>query len=99
MAAPRHILTILAVSDLERSVAFYRAAFGWPARVEVPVYVEFALPDGRGFGVYEREAFARNTNEHPAAPPAGAITGTEIYLHCDDLADAIAKLSRTRSRS
>ncbi|MHC4957811.1 MAG: VOC family protein, partial [Planctomycetota bacterium] len=44
------------------------------------------------------EAFARNTNEHPAAPPAGAITGTEIYLHCDDLADAIAKLDAAGAR-
>jgi len=36
---PRHILTILAVADLETAAKFYQQAFGWPMRVEVPVYV------------------------------------------------------------
>ena len=48
---PRHVLTILAVRDLARSVEFYRAGLGWPARVETPVYVELGLPDGRGLGL------------------------------------------------
>jgi predicted enzyme related to lactoylglutathione lyase len=82
---PRHILTILAVADLERSVEFYARAFGWPVRARVPVYVEFELPDGNGLGLYRREAFARNAGQEPHAVPAGAIAGTEIYLRCDDL--------------
>ncbi len=96
--APRHILTILAVSDRDASLAFYRAAFGWPTRVEVPVYAEFELPDGRGLGVYQREGFAHNTNQAPAIVPEGGISGTEIYLHCDDLAGSIERIRAAGAR-
>lgn len=95
---PRHILTILAVSDLERAVRFYRDAFGWPARVEVPVYVELVLPDGRGLGLYRREGFAQNVGQAPAVLQDGAITGTEIYLHCADLGEATARLEAAGAR-
>jgi steroid delta-isomerase-like uncharacterized protein len=82
--APRHVLTILAVSDLARSRRFYQEVFGWPIRVDVPVYVEFGLPDGNGVGLYAREGFACNTGLAPTTVPAGAISGTELYLRCPD---------------
>ena len=67
----RHVLTILAVRDLAASVAFYRAAFGWPSPVVTPVYVEFALPGGQRLGIYARDGFARNTGVLPMpAPPS-----------------------------
>ena len=91
-ATARHILTILAVADLEKSVAFYREAFGLPARVEVPVYVELALPDGRGLGLYAREAFASNTGHVPTLATPERIGGTELYFHVDDLDAAIRRL-------
>ena len=47
----RHVLTILAVSDLERSKRFYAEAFGWPRSVQVPVYVEHELPGGMRLGL------------------------------------------------
>lgn len=93
-----HVLTILAVTDLERAAAFYEAAFGWRARVRVSVYVELELDDGRGLGLYEREGFARNTGEAPAPVPEGGISGTELYFRCDDLSDAIARLERAGAR-
>jgi predicted enzyme related to lactoylglutathione lyase len=96
--APRHVLTILAVADLDRAVDFYREAFGWTAQVETAVYVELALPDGRRFGLYERKAFARNTGKVPAPVAPGDITGTEIYLHCDDLEAAISRLEAVGAR-
>jgi len=80
-----HVLTILAVSDLSRATDFYRSAFGWPVQVEVPTYVEFVLPGGRGLGLYQREGFARNTGRLPVTTPPDCITGTEIYLRCPDL--------------
>ncbi len=95
---PRHVLTILAVRDREASLAFYRTAFGWPVRVEVPVYAEFELPDGRGLGVYQREGFAHNTRKTPVEVPEGAITGTEIYLHCDDLPAALGRIRAAGAR-
>ena len=88
----RPILTILAVRDLARSVRFYREAFGWPVRVDAPVYVELELPDGRGLGLYERAGFAHNTGREPAAAPDGQTTGTELYFHCDDLPADLARI-------
>lgn len=90
--APRRLLTILAVEDVERSACFYRGVFGWPARVEVSAYVEFELPGGCGLGVYQREAFSENTGQRPAVTPAGAISATEIYLQHENLEECIARL-------
>lgn len=98
MSAVRHVLTILAVADVERAAGFYEAAFGWPRRVSVPVYVELALPDGRGLGLYERGGYARNTGVLPAAAPPGAISGCELYLHCDDLPATLARLAGLGAR-
>ncbi|HQY60126.1 MAG: VOC family protein [Myxococcales bacterium] len=94
----RHTLTILAVERLAESVAFYRAAFAWPEAVETPVYVELALPGGQRLGLYEREAFGRNTGQVPARVPAGALSTTELYLHADDLEAAIAALEAAGAR-
>lgn len=92
MSEVRPVTTILAVRDLRRSVAFYRAAFGWPVRIEVPVLVEFELPGGTGLSLYQREGFARNTGTEPALPPAQGTTGTELYLHCDELEALIERI-------
>jgi predicted enzyme related to lactoylglutathione lyase len=94
-----HVLTILAVRDLTVSSTFYREAFGWPTRVEVPVLVEFELPDGRGLAVYVREGFGRNTNQLPQEIEDGAIGGAELYFHCDDLEAVIARLEGAGARS
>jgi predicted enzyme related to lactoylglutathione lyase len=40
----------------------------------------------------EREGFARNTGEMPAAVPDGAINGTELYFHVDDVDDAVQRV-------
>jgi uncharacterized protein len=85
MASTRLALIIVAVSDLDRSARFYSDAFGWPRAVETPVYVEFALPAGMRLGVYQREAFGRNTGAVPFAPPPGALAPTELYFHPDDV--------------
>jgi catechol 2,3-dioxygenase-like lactoylglutathione lyase family enzyme len=60
--------------------------------VDVPVYAEFELPGGMRLGLYQREGFARNTGQAPAATPLGAISGTEVYFYVDDLAAAVARL-------
>ncbi len=39
-----HVLTMLAVIDLERAVRFYRDPFGWPSRVETPVVAARSAP-------------------------------------------------------
>lgn len=98
LAPARHILTILAVSDLRRCRGFYDAAFGWRVSEDVPVYVEYALPGGMLLGLYQREGFARNTGVTPAAVPPGAITATEIYLRVEDLAEAADRLQAAGAR-
>ena len=44
----RHAITILAVRDLARAVAFYDAAFGWAHLVDTPAYVELAAGEPGG---------------------------------------------------
>lgn len=94
----RHALTILAVEDLQRAVAFYTAAFDWPQIVSAPVYVELALPEGMRLGLYQREGFGRNTGQVPARITPGAIAPTELYLYPDDLDEAVRRLESAGAR-
>ena len=96
--SPTFALTILAVADLGRAAAFYRAAFGWRVRVEVPVYVEFELPGGTGVGLYQREAFAANTGHEAQLPPPGGVGGTELYFRTEDLEDACKRIEDAGGR-
>jgi steroid delta-isomerase-like uncharacterized protein len=96
-----HVLTILAVDDLPRSVDFYRRAFGWALAVDVPVYAELALPGGMRLGLYGREGFARAAGAAPGRPAAGApgaVAPTELYLHVDDLDAAVERLAAAGAR-
>ncbi len=95
---PVVVLVVLAVRDLRRMTAFYRAAFDWPQAVDVPVYAELIMPNGQRLGLYAEEGFAVNTGVAPAATPPGAITRTELYLHCDDLEASIARAAAAGAR-
>lgn len=95
----RHVLTILAVEDLDRAARFYAAAFGFRERVRVPVYVELELDGGRGLGLYDKRGFARNTGADPSLPAPGTISGAELYFHVDDLHAAIEHLERAGGRA
>lgn len=94
----RHVLTILAVSDLERSKRFYTEAFGWPRSVDVPVYVEHELPGGMRLGLYERNAFAHNTGQVPELVAAGQLAATELYFYADDLPVCMQRLRDAGAR-
>lgn len=98
MDATDHILTVFAVSDVERAVGFYHEAFGWERRADFPIYVELALPDGRGVAFYERNAFGENTGRVPAPVADGELTGAELYLRCEDLDAAIERLTSLGAR-
>jgi steroid delta-isomerase-like uncharacterized protein len=94
----RHALTILAVDDLPRAIAFYEAAFGWPRIVNAPVYAEFSLPEGMRFGLYERVGFGRNTGQVPARLAPAEIVGTELYFYVDDVHEAVLRLLAAGAR-
>ena len=89
---------ILAVDDVAGSVGFYRRAFDWPQTVETPVYAEFELPEGLALGLYERQAFGRNTLEVPVAVPPEGLAGVELYLIVDDLPSAVDRLREAGAR-
>lgn len=91
-------LIILAVSDLSRSLSFYRRVFAWRQTVDTPRYVEFALPNGLRLGLYQRESFALNVAQTPLTVPPGELTPTEIYFQTDDLPGLIARLEQIGAR-
>ncbi len=94
----RLIMTVLAVSDLEKSTRFYREAFGWPVSAEEPVVTIFDLPCGSSLMVYDREAFGHNTGQAPELPPKGAVSGTELYFHVEDLDESVERLRAAGAR-
>jgi catechol 2,3-dioxygenase-like lactoylglutathione lyase family enzyme len=91
-------LIILAVSDLARSIEFYRGVFDWRQTVETPFYVEFELGPGLGVGLYQREGFARNVGQMPSPVPTGELTSTEIYFRTQHPHKLIAKLDQVGAR-
>ena len=66
-------LVVLAVTDLHRSVGFYRQALGWEQVEAAPVYAELVSPAGLRLGLYERTAFARNPGTAPPTATKAAI--------------------------
>jgi predicted enzyme related to lactoylglutathione lyase len=85
-------LLILAVADLERAVTFYRAALGLTPSVGSPAYVEMA----EGIGLYQRDGFARNIGESPAA--VVGISGTELYFRVADVDTASRRITAAGGR-
>ena len=74
---------ILFVSDLERSIRFYRDALGLPFRFANESYAEFAT-EGAKFALYARshlpELIGREAPPEPAPWPQG-----EVAFLCDDV--------------
>ena len=99
-SAPKaaHVLTVLPVEDIRRSVTFYREAFGWGTRVETPEYVELQLPGGQALAVSLRDALARNTGRESVEIPYGALRGAEIHLLCEDLLATAARVKASGGR-
>lgn len=88
-------IVILAVDDLARAVAFWRAAFDLAPAVEAPVYVELTGA-GVAIGLYQREGYARNVGDTPAC--ITGVSGTELYFRVPDLEATIARLREAGAR-
>jgi catechol 2,3-dioxygenase-like lactoylglutathione lyase family enzyme len=97
MVQVRHVLTILAVRDLQRAVELYRS-FGWEQVVEEAVYAEYLLPGGMRLGLYQRTGFGKNIGMEPIEIPPGGAGPAELYLHSDDPLDTIERLKRAGAR-
>ncbi len=98
MPLARLSLVIVAVADVDRATRFYTDAFAWPVAVSVPVYTELALPDGMRLGLYQRDAFVKNTLRPVAPSLEGHTTATELYFTVDDLEASCAKLTSLGAR-
>lgn len=98
MNEARHVLTILAVEEIDAATHFYREAFGWTERIRTPTYTEFLLPGDMRLGLYERHGFGRNIGEVPAQVERGKVAPTELYLHVADLELAITRLTEAGGR-
>jgi hypothetical protein len=71
--APRHVLAILAVDDLQPAKRFHAEAVAWPLQADVPAYAEVALPAATRLGLYERVPLGRNAGDDlSSAIEAGA---------------------------
>ena len=81
---------ILFVSDLNRSVAFYRDVIGVPFRLEGDGYVEFATRGAR-FGLYDRNRLEELTGQGAELP--GAPGGEVVFL----VEDVDAEAARLRA--
>jgi lactoylglutathione lyase len=81
---------ILAVEQLPRAIAFYRAVLEWKQVVDAPVYCELESPSGMRFGVYDRRNFGNNVGRIPEPHP-GPVTTTELYFHVADLNGMVAR--------
>ena len=67
---PRITLITLGVSDLERSLRFYRDGLGWPlSGASVPGEVAFFHTGGATLGLYPQQLLTRDANL-PDTPPA-----------------------------
>lgn len=88
-----HVLLVLACDDVERAKAFYQRAFGWPVEVDLPVYVEMAVPTGLRVGLYARDSYAQNTGEPVASAPRAGTTVCELYLTVDDPRSALDRVA------
>jgi predicted enzyme related to lactoylglutathione lyase len=97
VSVPKLALVILAVKDLAAMSTFYKEVLAWKQVVDVPVYVELQHDDGVRLGLYVDDHFALNIGVLPAA--SSGPTRTEVYFHCDDLADAIERAHRAGARS
>ncbi len=89
---PRHDRTVLPVSEMARSVEFYRQVFGWPVSVEDPNYVEFELPKNRRLALCRRETIAKTTGVPLKADSADALSGLELHFYGEDAPHIVARL-------
>ena len=97
---PRVVQVIVAVADLERSLAFYEQAFDWTRndRIDFPNYVELLPPDGGSLGLYEREGYAETVGAEPAVVSNEHVSPAYLYVRLEDVEAAVARIEAAGGR-
>ena len=98
MTVVAHVLTILAVAELERSVRFYTVLLGWPVTVDTPVYVELTHTSGLRLGLYVREGFGRNIGRAPIEVKGADLHAAELYFRTSDPAAVSERVAALGAR-
>ena len=70
---PRISMISLGVSDLERSIKFYKEGLGFP-RMESPPEIAFFTLNGSWLGLYNRESLAEDATVSPEGSGFGGFT-------------------------
>jgi catechol 2,3-dioxygenase-like lactoylglutathione lyase family enzyme len=91
---------IFAVTDLERSLAFYEQALGWPRneRIGYSNYVELLPTDGGALGLYARDGFAGTVGAEPFSVENGAVAPAYLYVRVDDVESSVARIEAAGGR-
>jgi len=91
---------IFAVTDLERSLAFYEQALGWPRneRIDYSNYVELLPIDGGALGLYARDGFAGTVGAEPLRVENGAVSPAYVYVRVDDVESSVARIEAAGGR-
>jgi predicted enzyme related to lactoylglutathione lyase len=92
---------ILAVSDLQRSLAFWESAFDWPRneRIDYANYVELHPSDGGTIGLFERQGFAGTVGAEPIEIEDDAVPPAYVYVRVDDVEEAAGRLEAAGGRA
>jgi uncharacterized protein len=92
---------IFAVTDLERSLAFYERAFGWPRNdlIDYANYVELKPPDGGTLGLFQRDGYAELVGAEPVEVGSGGVSPAYAYVRVENLDDALAGLEAAGARA
>ena len=86
---------ILYVADQERSTAFYSTLLDRAPVLHVPGMTEFELATGVKLGLMPEQGIARIISGPLPHPATGAgVPRCELYLHMQDLDDAIERATR-----
>ena len=89
---------MLAVSDVDRSYAFYREVFGWESHLEwTGEYTELVVSGEDRLGLYRRDGWAESAGAEPAELD-GHVSPSYLYVRVDDLDAAVAKLEEVGAR-
>jgi catechol 2,3-dioxygenase-like lactoylglutathione lyase family enzyme len=93
------VQVIFAVSDVERSVAFYERALGWPrnSRISFRNYVELVSPEGGSLGLYDRTGYAGEVGAEPA-PLNGHVAPAYLYVRVPNVEAAVEAFAAAGGR-
>lgn len=90
---------VFAVEDVARSEEFYGRAFGWKRSLAWPeTYTELELSSDDRLGLYRRDGFAEEAGAHPVEVGHEKNSGTELYVHVDDIDAAVERLHDAGAR-